>query len=172
MKMLLGEVIKKHYKKLLDRRSIPLVCNQKVWLYAQPAPDNHVAALAGMGSLNSSWSGACKTAVHYIYYFLIILFITRSPRGVPRSPPPERQCRITKCSSCTTEAPSESMCPGHSRICTGKLLFFTYNYQNGLGSACLRDASLPRRSDCHSGTQWILSSCHLANLRKRRNCLQ
>jgi len=87
MKMLLGEAIKEHYKQPLDRRSITLVCSRKAWLGAQPAPDNHAAALAGMGSLNSSWSGACKTTVHYIYYLLIILFTIRSPQGVSWSPP-------------------------------------------------------------------------------------
>ena len=49
-----GEAIKEHYKQPLDRRNVALVCNRKAWLDAQPAPDNHGAALAGMGPLNSS----------------------------------------------------------------------------------------------------------------------
>lgn len=82
MKMLLGKALKEHYKQPLDRRSLTLVCSQKTWLDAQPAPGNHVAALAGKGSLNSRWSGASKMTVHYIYYLLIILFTTHAlPRG-------------------------------------------------------------------------------------------
>lgn len=168
MKILLEEAIKEDYKQPLDRRSITLSFNWKAWLVAQPAPDNHVAALAGMRSLNSSWSGACKTTVHYAYYLLIILFTTCSSPGVPRT----SCCRTTECSSCTVEAPTVSTRLGHSRICSGKLLVFTYNYQNGLGSACLWDISLPRWSDCYSGAQRMRSSCRLANLRKSRTCLQ
>lgn len=55
------------------------------------------------------------------------------------------------------EAPTVSTRLRHSRICTGKLLVFTYNYQNGLGSPCLWDTSLLRWSDCHSGTQQVHS---------------
>lgn len=171
MKVLLGEAIKECYTQPLDRRRITLVCNWKAWLDAQPAPDNHAAASAGMRSLDSSWPGAWKTTVHYIYYLLIILFTTHFPQGVPWSCQ-TGCCRITECSSCTVEAPTVSTHLGHSRICTGKLLVFTYNYQNGLGSACLRDTSLPRWSDCHSGTQRMHSSTCLANLRKSRTCLQ
>lgn len=113
MKMLLGEAITEYYKQLLDRRSITLACNQKVSLGAQPTADHSIAAIAGMVSFNSSWSGAFRIAVHSIYYFLTVLFIMPSTQGAHWSTP---ESRITKCSCCTVEAPIESTCPGHSRI--------------------------------------------------------